>query len=183
MNETRRLAVLVTVMFGMLLLTVGWSYLRWSAARDRAERAAGQQAVVQALAEEIRASRRQPAMGPEALDDRQMTVLAEAAADAVGLDPRRVLQSIRAQPDRRIPHTPYRQNTTELRLQGLTLQQFIGFVHVLVSRNPGLRIDAMQLTSPQGTDRQALWTVDPLSVSYLIYAPLPPSDRRGEGGP
>jgi type II secretory pathway component PulM len=178
MNPQKRQAVLVAVMLVLLAITVLWSYGRYAEARDRAAAAEENTAAVEALAESIESLRRRPTMGVQALADTQLTAMIETSARAAGFDPETVVLSIRPQPDRRVENTPYRQKTTELRLQHLTLRQLVQFLHDLSSRNPGLRIDGLQLSSPTGEGSTATWTVDPLTLSYLIYAPQGPADRR-----
>lgn len=180
MNPRKRQAILVGVMLVLLAITALWSWGRYAAARDRAAAARESTAAVEALAESIEGLRRQPTMGVQALADTQLTAMLEASARAAGFDPESVILSIRPQPDRRVENTPYRQKTTELRLQRLTLRQLVRFLYDLSSRNPGLRVDGLQLSSPAGEGPAATWTVDPLTLSYLIYAPQGPADRRAD---
>lgn len=186
MSESRRQIVLIAVLVGLLLVAAVWSLAVYRGASERLRSAQDDRRAVAALAAQIQSLRRRPTLeGAEQMGQTQLTAIVQRSASAAGFNAESVIQSVSPQPDRRIPNSPYQQRSTQLRLQGVTLEQITRFLHDLTVRNPGLRVESLQLSSPGGDEAEgpeAMWNVDPLVVSFLVYAPEGGDERRADGG-
>lgn len=181
MSEQRRRSIIFGTLLLVLVCAAAWSYARYASARSLAERELDNARAAAALGDQIRQMQRQHTLrSGQELGDTQMTLLVQEAADAAGVDFDGVVQSIRHDDPRRVNGTPYQQKSSELRLRGITLEQLVRMLHHLETANPGLRATRMNLTDPS-EGGPTVWNVEPLVLSYLIYAP--PEGRRAAANP
>ena len=98
--------------------------------------------------------------------------LHEAAAEAGMPDE---LASIDPGQPRQIRETEYSETPVFLRLNSVTVRQFVTFLHSLSAHDPGVRTKSIELGSPGGPAPgrgSESWTAD-VTLAYLSYSPRP----------
>lgn len=168
---------LPVLLVAVLLGVAGWSLDRLVDRRDRAEAAARETAQCLRLAEAIEHTRRSatlnPLTGGDPLQTRQLQQLIQAAADQAGIDPDQAVRSIRPRPGQRLADGPYTEHAAELKLQHVSRQQLVAFMHALMRDNPGLHVRSLRLVvAGQNGQQGDRWNADPLTLTYLIYQPV-----------
>ena len=190
MSQPRRQALLVGVLLVLLALAALWSFGFYADAAAAAHHAAIETGRSADAARQIHALRRRPTLdGVHELDDAQLGALLADAAQQTGLTPGRVIRDVRRAGRDRVAEVYWRVRTT-VRLDGVTLEELIRFAHALVTENPGLSVESLNLTvasggASGGASRsgdesgggEARWAAEPLELSYLVYDPRP---RTGE---
>lgn len=86
--------------------------------------------------------------------------------------PTQALASIWPDAPRRLPQSDYQELSTRLSFEQVNLQQMAAFVHHLQTIDPSLSLAEFRLTGRRGDT--AGWDVE-LSISYLVFAPVPAS--------
>ena len=152
-----------------LLLVWAWDSLNQS--RQRFHATTSQTEDCRQLAKAI--AKITPSTSPSAkieITEDQFVALIHQLFKQAGLDEQRMLRSMRPQPGGVSRDGNQGQKSVELSLEGITLQQFAGFLNDLYTANPSIEIAAINLQEPNGMGPQTLWRVDPLVLSYRVPA-------------
>lgn len=177
MSTERRQTILVSIMLVLLICAAGWAMLDALEQRARAQRAADQLALSEALAEQIRRLREQPKVATsQEIGTRQLGRKISLAAEAAGLGTGSI-QGVTPRPARRVGRSDYMAKPTTLKLQGVSLGQMAMFLYH-ISSDSNLTVRDLRLegrrASPGQTDR--LWNGQ-ATITYLIYSPATADSR------
>ena len=174
---SRRLSVLLSVLFVLLAVVAGWSHGLMSRARSRAQAARDDLKECYRLAAEVEGAKRRPALAAE--HERvttEVTGLIEEAAKGARIATEKI-ERITPQAARRLGDTVYTEKPTQVVLQDVTLKQAVEFLHGLASSGRGLFPKSLRIVAPRREDAADLWTAEAV-VTYLIYDP-PDTTREG----
>ncbi len=170
LNEVQRKLLLVGVLMVCLIGVNIWCYNQYAESKRQADAVAEDIEKVAKIADQIERLRQQPTFTNEELPDLKINQLIYEATEKSGLDPDKTISSIVPQTARRITGTAYKQKDTHLKIDNVKMADLLLFLHQLVYDNPGLKVKSIQL-SPPNDDIGTNWDVEPLVISYLIYAP------------
>ena len=166
----RQTALLTGVLVALLCGTLVWSVGYLSEQRKAANDAHRDLAEIEAMAGQIEAFRKLPAMAAEherVSDD--VTGLIERIATHAGVPPG-CLVRITPEPPARLGDTVYKEKPTQVFLKNVTPEQIVRFAHGLVCSGQRLHARSIRLSSPGRDSSGDLWHAE-LVFTYLIYDP------------
>jgi hypothetical protein len=187
MSEARRRWLWIAAINLLMLAMTTWSWQLYTESRRRLASAVADTETCRKCAADIvrlrlsssttAASSNSAGMPRDALPQR----LYEAAR-ACGIEPDRVIRSVRPQQQEAAHHVAgpsgdSPRKTFELSLERLTLEQLARFVHQLRIDDPRLRLIALTLNEPSGFGTDAIWNVEPLVLAYPATADLSQDTR------
>ena len=180
MNEsTSRIDVALAVTAVLVTATLTWSLFSLNSAHDAAQRAAKAAEKCETISQEIQSLREQPI---------QAGVRAKASSELSAKIPKTVQEeklphdsivSIDAQPATRLADSDYKQQTTVVQIQRMTIAQFMQFAHRLLSDQAGLKLQRLRLAAPRrktADEQTEKWQIE-MALTYFIYAPKTPKSR------
>lgn len=165
----RSTTYLIATLFGLLLAGVALSAMRYTDARDRAQRARQQHDAVRQLTGQITALSDQAVVAVmHSGQARQLSGLIESTATDCEIDHKQIA-SIVAQDARRVGQTPYYRLPTRITIEGVTLPNLINLLDQL-AQGDLLRIEDCRIAAPHGEVVGKTWNTE-FTVAYLIYEP------------
>jgi hypothetical protein len=179
MSHQRLITFAALVAIAFIVLDV-YGYVAMLQARDRADEAVSGSALCERLANSITTLKAKPIIaGTHEQAVEELTKNIEAAAQAFGVAGNEHLASIAPEPTARLFNSAYLEKPTTVDLRNATLPQLIGMMCQLCANGSGLKIKTLRLTAPSKNDDN-MWNAE-LTITYLIYSPLPDRQPRGEG--
>ena len=191
MGETLRRSPLVA---GLLLalaaaLAIGWAWERRAAAADAARQAATEADEAERIAADFRAMRDVPVVAAVTQQSPREIADRVAAAMAAAELPDGVLRRVQPSPQPvRVPDTDYVVRTTQIELDGVTLEGVVRFGQALEDASQGMVIRRLRLLTPltvgevgpasdaaaaaasAGGDGDERWIVE-LTLTQTIFSP------------
>jgi hypothetical protein len=157
-----------------------WSYFAMTHAKDQANLAAHNADLCQRMSEQIITLQAKPVVADtQEKAFERLTRRIEAAARQEGIGEDNHLASIGPEPAGRVADTVYLEKPTTIQIREATLSQVVGLICRLALDGSGLRIKALRLSAPPRKENTDLWSAE-LTVTYLIYAPLPAQQFNSE---
>ena len=147
-----------------------WAYSEWADQYDAAANSATALAECRATADQIALLRERPVLaGAREMGSSEITPRIEKAALAAGLSATDLVR-ISPEPARRLGESPYREQSTEVVVEGVSLRQSVELLHAITNGQPGLRVKEIRLSAPQAADTRDRWTLE-ATLAALIYSP------------
>lgn len=147
-----------------------WAYSEWTDQYDAAANSATALAECRVTAAQIASLRKRPVLaGAREMGSSEVTPRIEKAALGAGLSATDLVR-ISPEPARRLGETPYREQSTEVVVEGVTLKQSVELLHGITNGQPGLRVKEIRLSAPQAADTRDRWTLE-ATLAALIYSP------------
>ncbi len=166
---------LLPAILGLLLAGTVYAALRYSEAKDHANRSAEQHREVIRLAQQIQSLSDQQSVAMTHTGEAQsLSGLVETTADQCGIRPKQIV-SINAQDARRIGQSPYYRLPTRITLEQVELPQLVELLEKL-SHADLLRIEDCRLFAPHGEVVGQTWNAE-FTIAYLIYEPTQDQSR------
>lgn len=163
MKPQHRRSILVVVI-PCLMVALGWSWGRYRQSCRRAEVVTAETTRCHELGLLIKDAHYQAAIAQTSQPiNSQMIQLIQEASNRVGIDPDKHILDVQPRGDRNLKNSPYRQGSTELRLDQLSRKQFIELLHYLVTTHRSLHVESMRLHL---NDDQL--NIESLVLSYLV---------------
>ena len=160
---------LISAIFGLLLVGIVFSAIRYNDSLDRAERAQQQYTEVAYLSEQIKSLADRSAVAfTHSGEAQQLSGLIESTANTCGIDLKQIV-SINAQDARRVGQTPYYRLPTRITIEGVEMPRLAELLCRLVDGGL-LHIEDCRFTAPHGEVAGKTWNAE-FTVAYLMYEP------------
>jgi hypothetical protein len=171
-DNTLKTSVMLGTMVLALLALTGWSFSRLTESRDAALAAERDLAESRATVARMEALRQRPAAGTTESGQAAFSRRVDEAARTAGFAASEV-NNIVPEPPQRVNNSNEMEVPTQVRLQGVTLEQVFTFLHAMSAetdddgnvRDTGVRLKSIRLSTPRDEDAGDRWTVE----STLTY--------------
>jgi hypothetical protein len=180
MNGLRKRYTPLIVIAATLLAALAWSWQSLDASATSAANAAADLAACQRLAARVAALSKTAPQSSAAADlpTPDLARLVESAANA-GAIPTNSVMRIAPEAPRTREGRPYQEQSTEVVLRAVTVEQTVRFLYTLSTAAPNLRPTNLRLVAPtEGAQSGATWTAE-IRLTHLIYAPTTPQKLTG----
>jgi hypothetical protein len=180
MNRLRKGYAPLVVIVATLLTALGWAWQSLDAAATSAANAAADLATCQRLAGRVTALSRNapPASGATELATPDLAGLIESAATTATV-PRESLIRIAPEPPRSREGRPYQEQSTEVVLHGVTVEQTVRFLYALSTATPDLRPTNLRLVAPSDGPADATAWNGEIRLTHLIETQATPRQLTG----
>lgn len=159
-----------------LAVLAGWSYQVLASRRDVADVSRTNYRASRELSGKILQLRQQPSRaGLSARSSGELLRRIEQAAQSARI-PQQSLSRIDPERARRVAETTYKQQSTQLELQGVSLEQLTTLLHALSSGEDAMQVSRLRFGAPRRASSGATaesWDAE-VTLTYLIYSPTTP---------
>ena len=168
MPSSNRNRVMLSVIFIVLTIAAIWNTSLMYSEKSHARIARQDLNSSNELASDIIALKNQPTLVfAQAMEVQELGERLDAALKLA--EATNTLGSVTPRSPRRVGESPYIHKPTELRLNGLSLNQLVTFLHHLTS-DSSLTVSDLRLVQPTQPAPRFVWNAE-ATVSYLIYSP------------
>jgi hypothetical protein len=165
-------SIIGVLLLGLLCLVIASTW-QLEARRTRAQSAAADLAECHRLAAHIARLRAQPHQaGLTERSARELAQQIEQAAQQAGVAPADVIR-INPRGARRISNSVYKQQSTDVAINSVTMKELITFLSALTSKSKGLQISSLRLLAEAEPALQAdseEWDAE-VTLTFLIFSP------------
>jgi hypothetical protein len=180
MNRFRKRYAPLTVIAATLLTALAWAWQSLDSSATSAANAADDLATCQRLAARVTAlsGDARPTSGSTDLATPDLARLIESAATTAAI-PADSLIRIAPEPPRTREGRSYQEQSTEVVLHAVTVEQTVRFLYALATAAPNLRPTNLGLLTP--SDAPAIttaWNAE-IRLTHLIYTPAAPQKLTG----
>jgi hypothetical protein len=180
MNRFRKRHAPLIVIAVTLLTALAWAWQSLDASAASAANAADELAICQRLAARVTALSRnaRAASGATELATPDLSRLIESAATTAAIPPDSLI-SIAPEPPRTREGRPYQEQSTEVVLHAVSVEQTVRFLYALSTAAPDLRPTNLRLLAPPDAPANTTaWNAE-IRLAHLIYTPAAPQELKG----
>lgn len=166
-----RSAILLAILLAVLAGSALWAFMQHGQARARATEAREALGDCQRMLMQIKSASGRPAMAAEREHDpAETTALIEQAAKSAKIAPSSLV-NISPQQPQRVADSHYKEKSTGVQLENVSLQQIVCMLHALSTIDKPLVPKSIRIFAPRDPSNSSHWNAD-ITVTYLIYDPL-----------
>jgi hypothetical protein len=180
MNRFRKRYAPLIVIAASLLTALAWAWQSLDASATSAANAADDLTTCQRLAARVTALSRdaRPTSGATELATPDLARLIESAATTAAIPPDSLIR-IAPEPLRTREGRPYQEQSTEVVLHAVTVEQTVRFLYALSTAAPNLRPTNLRLLAPTDVPANTTaWNAE-IRLTHLIYTPAAPQKLTG----